>query len=182
MAMAEAEGWRRDADQRLRELEERARLAEERRLDAEGRCFQAERRRLDAERRAQLLERALHEMSLAVARMRRLVGELTRLAAHLRGALDDPGVRSSQPPPAEAVEIDHPTEIDRPTEIDHRTEMADALAAAVERLRARVAAVGEPAPRPSSPPQAPVERRPPHKHTMSWIARRRARRKQRLSR
>jgi hypothetical protein len=58
-------------------------------------------------------------------------------------------------------------------------EMADALAVAVERLRARAENV--PAAAPQSPPETrpePVER-VPHKHSMSLIGRIRFRRKQR---
>ena len=56
--------------------------------------------------------------------------------------------------------------------------MADALAAAVERLRARADAA------PAVPEQAPrpVAARVPHKHSLSLIARLRIRRKQRRSR
>jgi hypothetical protein len=61
--------------------------------------------------------------------------------------------------------------------------MADALAAAVERLRARVAAVDEvgpeqPAPAPQAAPTrtaAPVAPRPPHKHSTSLLGRLRKR-------
>jgi hypothetical protein len=61
--------------------------------------------------------------------------------------------------------------------------MVDALTAAIARLRANVAAVGEvrgaaaPGERPVASPTLPP--RPSHKHSMSWIARWRARRKQR---
>jgi len=173
--MAEAEGWRRNADERFQEVEDRARTAEERRLDAERRCFQAERRRLDAERRLALLERVLHEMGLASARMRQLVVELGSLAARLRRALE-------QAPPSTGQPISGPA-----AEADHRVEMADALAAAVERLRTRAATVDEPASSPeiapcaqSTPAPAPVAMaRPRHKHSLSGIARWRIWRKQR---
>ena len=54
-------------------------------------------------------------------------------------------------------------------------EMAEALAAAVERLRARAEVSAAPAPEPSTP----AVLRPPHKHSMSLIGRWRNRRKQR---
>jgi hypothetical protein len=54
-------------------------------------------------------------------------------------------------------------------------EMAEALAAAVERLRARA----EVSAAPVSEPTAPAALRPPHKHSMSLIGRWRNRRKQR---
>ncbi len=57
-------------------------------------------------------------------------------------------------------------------------EMAEALAAAVERLRARA----EAASRPIEDPPVTFLVRPPHKHSMSLIARWRKRRKQRLGR
>ena len=57
-------------------------------------------------------------------------------------------------------------------------EMADALAAAVERLRARAEAQVEAEPKHS----APVAQRVPHKHTMSLLGRLRNRRKQRSKR
>jgi hypothetical protein len=52
-------------------------------------------------------------------------------------------------------------------------EMVDALAAAVERLRARVA---------DSTPPAAAPKPPPHKHSMSLIGRIRRRRKERRER
>jgi len=55
--------------------------------------------------------------------------------------------------------------------------MADALAAAVERLRERALAAPELQPEPTAPPVVRV----PHKHSMSLIGRWRFRRKQRRS-
>jgi len=63
-------------------------------------------------------------------------------------------------------------------------EMADALAAAVERLRARAASSpeGDAAPVPPHEPVAqPAARLPAYKHSLSWFARRRIKRKQRRS-
>jgi hypothetical protein len=56
--------------------------------------------------------------------------------------------------------------------------MADALAAAVERLRARAESVESSH---VAPPQ-PRAARPAHKHSMSWFERRRIKRKQRRER
>ncbi len=65
-------------------------------------------------------------------------------------------------------------------------EMADALAAAVERLRARAQA-SPPRPEQDAPqaevdPPTPAVKRPAHKHSLSLIGRIRNRRKQRRSR
>jgi hypothetical protein len=57
----------------------------------------------------------------------------------------------------------------------HNGEMVDALAAAVERLRARVSEGAQPTP-------GPPARSPLHKHSMSLIARVRRARKQRRQR
>jgi len=138
MAMAELREWQQDdegpaqAEQRVRGAEERARQAEEQRVQAEGRCFGAERRRLDAERRLEQVEALLQEARLAGQRTRKLVLDLIAVAAQLRAELER-SQTTSQPAPAcpdEAAAAE-------------RAEMADALAAAVERLRARVAEVKE---------------------------------------
>ena len=147
-------------------------------------------------------------MRAGYRRMELLVAELKGTMAQLRAAAtrepDAMGART-QRPAAPAAE--------------HREELADALAAAVERLRARAEASsaaepgelldaaaaepGEPAgaaaaagvsaepadaptPRPSAEPARPsaavAERRVPHKHSMSLLARARLRRKQRRER
>jgi chromosome segregation ATPase len=180
MAMAELRDWQQDddgaarANERVRHAEERARQAEEQRVQAEGRCFGAERRRLDAERRLAQVQALLDEARLAGERMRELVLELIAVAAQLRTELDRTG-----PQPAAAVCPDESAAAER-------AEMADALAAAVERLRARVAEVKavehEPLPVHESIRAAAValpEARPPHKHSSSAIARWRNKRKQR---
>jgi hypothetical protein len=59
--------------------------------------------------------------------------------------------------------------------------MADALAAAVERLRTR-AEEAEPAGEQPKAPLAPAARLPAHKHSMSWFARMKIKRKQRRTR
>jgi hypothetical protein len=79
-----------------------------------------------------------------------------------------------RPPPGAAAE-GAPAESQGPA---RGGEIADALAAAVERLRARAeAARFEPRPARERPPA-----QPPHKHSMSLIGRWRVRRKQRRSR
>lgn len=179
--MAELRDWQQDDDgaaqahERVRRAEERARQAEEQRVQAEGSCFAAERRRLDAERRLEQVEALLQEARLAGERTRKLVFELIAVAAQLRAAL------SRSPVPTVAVPC-----LDEAA-IAERAEMTDALAAAVERLRARVAEVkaveheslpaGEESVRAAAP--AAPEARKPHKHSLSAIARLRNKRKQR---
>jgi hypothetical protein len=174
-AMAMAERWHdelqdaQSSDERVLLAERRARLAEEQRLQAEGRCFAAERRRLDAERKLEQVQQCLAQARQSGVRMQAIVGELGELARHLRRALE-PGL---QPTPAPAQ-----SGADQPG-ADQRAEMADALAAAVERLRARVAAVDEVEPAPIPAPvravTPPASIRPAHKHSMSAIARWRSR-------
>jgi ribonuclease E len=188
--------------QRLEELEQRA-VEIEHGLAAE----QAARARS---------ERLLESMREGHRRMETLLGDMKGIVARVTDALS---TQSAEPPPAAralAPEV-------------RGAEMADALAAAVERLRARAEAVeaampatpaGAEAPAPASaqpaapaapampapgavetalppiaePPLAPrrerlapVVQRPsaetvrsaPHKHSLSWIARRRIKRKQR---
>jgi hypothetical protein len=185
----------------------RRRLAEERCLEAEQRCFRAERRRFEAERQRERLEELLAESRRAGLRMQQIVAELKRLVAELRGAAPaeaqqlDPtratvrahvqsaGTAATETNPARAVE---PSGAGATAPAGE--EMADALSAAIARLRAGVEAVGAPAP--ARPPVAPAPRpalaaarapepsltRPAHKHSLSWIARWRIRRKQRRSR
>jgi hypothetical protein len=175
-------------DERVRVAEDRARTAEEQRLQIEGRCFAAERRRLDAERRLQQVEALLEEALQAGARMRGLVGELSELAATLRHGLETSAAQQPARPSAEDT-----------VAAEHRAEMVDALASAVERLRARVDEVKsvEPEPDIAEPDIAnrfeqtlrepvlaqsgPVPARPSHKHSMSAISRWRNKRKQRQS-
>ncbi|HEY7961645.1 MAG TPA: hypothetical protein VID29_06975 [Solirubrobacteraceae bacterium] len=142
-------------------------------------------REAQAEREArEHTEGRLREVLDAHARAESIVGELRGVARRLRGVV----TRTPLAPPA-GGEPD-------------REEMAQALAAAVERLRARVTAVAEPdaqdplpepaplapaiqaapvAPPAEAPPARPVEPPAPHKHSMSLIARLRAR-KQRHTR
>ncbi|MGH2878532.1 MAG: hypothetical protein ACRDK4_02860 [Solirubrobacteraceae bacterium] len=194
MAMAERSEWHHDhhddhddappldaaahVEERVRLAEDRARAAEEQRLQTEGRCFAAERRRLDAERRLEQVEALLEEALQAGVRMRGLVGELSELAGSLRQALQARAAQAPRPSAEDTVAA------------EHRAEMVDALASAVERLRARVdeAKTVEPEPdvvQPAGEPvrtqPAPVPARPSHKHSLSAIARWRNKRKQRQS-
>ncbi len=155
---------------------------------------------LDAERVArERSERLLESMREGHRRMETLVGEMKGIVARVSSALasDSQEVQlARQPLPPE----------------QRGAEMADALAAAVERLRARAEAVppepsetvpqaSEPVVQPVTQPLAqapaqeperlaPIVQRPsvppieriPHKHSMSWIKRQRIRRKQRRGR
>jgi hypothetical protein len=172
-------------------------------------------RGLDVERSArERSERLLERMREGHQRLEALLGEMHGIVARVTAALAGGGraALARQPPPTSAPES-------RGVET-RGAEMADALAAAVERLRARAEAappVGEgpvesadapvaqvepadaPAEQaePSSPEglaqpadqtaapaprvvlREPVARPPAHKHSLSWFARRRIKRKQR---
>jgi prefoldin subunit 5 len=80
-------------------------------------------------------ETYVRELTAMGARMEDLRFELTRTAADLRAQL------SAEP--VDAALLQHMTEPASEREAAHRREMADALVAAVERLRARVAEVKE---------------------------------------
>jgi chromosome segregation ATPase len=149
---------------------------------------------IDAERTARVqAERRLAEMRAGYRRMELLVAELKGTMAQLRAAATrESGTgATTQRPVAPTTE--------------HREELADALAAAVERLRARAeVAAGEPeelletvagepeelagAPAPGlsaeldQPSAAVAEQRTLHKHSMSLLGRVRLRRKQRRAR
>jgi chromosome segregation ATPase len=150
---------------------------------------------LEAERAAREdSERQLQGMREGHRRMEALLGEMKGIVARVSVALaSEEQARSSSPSsPAAAPEV-------------RGTDMADALAAAVDRLRARAEAApaleqetDSPA-RAAEPPRAgapTAERedgaavprvvfrdqavqRPAHKHSQSWFARRRIKRKQR---
>ena len=150
------------------------------------------RREIDAERTARLeAERRLAEMRTGYRRMELLVAELKGTMAQLRSAaMREPSAGGTTLPVAPA---------------EHREELADALAAAVERLRARAEAaasepgelldapagepgelVQAPAPGPSAELDRPsivaAEQRTTHKHSMSLLGRVKLRRKQRRER
>ncbi len=99
-------------------------------------------------------ETYVRELTAMGARMEDLRFELTRTADDLRAQL------AAEPPSATLLEHTSVPESER--EATHRREMADALVAAVERLRTRVAEVKEAevaeAPAPPEVAQAPVER------------------------
>lgn len=140
------------------------------------------RREIDAERTARVeAERRLAEMRAGYRRMELLVAELKGTMAQLRAATTrEPGAGGTTQRPVAPAE--------------HREELADALAAAVERLRARAeASASEPeeladasAPRASAeldrPSAAVAEQHTLHKHSMSLLGRARLRRKQRRGR
>ncbi|HEY5342786.1 MAG TPA: hypothetical protein VIJ66_03915 [Solirubrobacteraceae bacterium] len=151
------------------------------------------RHEIDGERTARLeAERRLVEMRAGYRRMERLVAELKGTMAQLRvAATREPSAGGTTQRPVAPAE--------------HREELADALAAAVERLRARAEAaasepgelLGDPAGEPGELAQAPApgpsaeldrpsvvaaEQRPPHRHSMSLLGRVKLRRKQRRER
>jgi hypothetical protein len=149
-------------------------------------------RGLEAERAArERAERMLENMRQAHRRVQEIVGELRSVILRLRSTAPAPDAERAAPSPA-AERVIPPQDAERATpappveqrggrggemEIEplvdgdtaRREEMAAALAAAVQRLRARA----------EEQPVAPVQRRPAHKHSMSLIARLRAARKQR---
>jgi hypothetical protein len=188
-AAAELAAVRRAEEQfqaRLAELERRA-------IEIQG--------GLDAERAArERSERVLQSMRLGHRRVVALVGELRGVVAKLRAATAMAPAPQKEPSPEWLAPRDP---MPRRQELAaaagseeagaHREEMTEALAAAVERLRARVEDVGDtPAdvrePRPGSStavsemPAAPIAGRPSHRHTRSWLARRSIRRKERRAR
>jgi DNA repair exonuclease SbcCD ATPase subunit len=139
---------------------------------------------LDSERAArERSEQLLTSMREGHARMEQLLGELKGIVGRVTGAIaaQERAASARQSAPA------NPTEA-------RGGEMADALAAAVERLRARAEAVADdqqetppspaaagtqpaqdaPEPAREAPPRLPV-----HRHSVSWFERRRIKRKQR---
>ncbi len=158
----------------------------ERLTDLEHRAIEI-RRGLDSERAArERAERLLANMRDGHRRVREIVGELRGVILRLIATAPEPRadpaleIRLVRPAPksTDAAPIDRLAGVETPG----RDEMADALAAAVLRLRAR--AQEQPSElEPFEPQRAePVRKRPPHKHSMSLIARLRAARKQRLKR
>jgi hypothetical protein len=118
------------------------------------------RRTSELAERLENVESALATIRASHRRMATTVSELKGVAMRLRAAVYDEPPRGSSTRP-------------------RSDEMADALAAAVERLRARAeATVGA---RPDTPGVPPIVREP-HKHSMSLIGRWRLRRKQRRGR
>jgi chromosome segregation ATPase len=152
------------------------------RLSELERRAQEIRREIDSERSArEHAEVQLADMRAGYRRMELLVAELKAVMAQLRAA-------AAREPRREQV-------AGSGVPIEQREQLADALATAVERLRARAEASalepGEPAaevqvrPRPSElerPSVSSVEKRSPHKHSMSLLTRMKRRRKQRRER
>jgi hypothetical protein len=177
---------------RRAEAEFQARLAElERRaLELHG-GFEAERA---ARRRA---EHLLESMRLGHRRVVGVVRELAGVIAKLRAAMatsaavapaDPLPVQFGRPNPAPRRPEPAPVAWSGPGEAQ-REEMTEALAAAVERLRARVEGNGEAAPSaPEAQPGSSAQpagggtRRSQYKHSMSWLTRRSIRRKERRER
>ena len=117
------------------------------------------------------VEGALEGIRESHRRMALTVSELKDLALGLRAAMDRAPAQPQSPArvPASVQELARP----------RSDEMADALAAAVERLRARAQDTVPPvAPAPGPAPLV----RPAHKHSLSLIGRLRLRRKQRRGR
>jgi len=144
---------------------------------------------LETERRArERVERMLEAMRASHGRAQALVAELMRVSLRLRAAAGSPSGMQEPPP-------DAPPPVPLPAGQRVRNgEMVDALAAAVERLRARVAEsalaptgrserAGEDAPavmgRASTAAAGRVPRATSHKHSRSLIGRWRIARKQR---
>jgi chaperonin cofactor prefoldin len=163
---------RRAAESGESALLRRAEMAEATVKTLEGHVASLQRRLEEAEgdgRRTEELADRLENVESALAaireshrRMATTVSELQGVAIRLRTAVEAQPERESPPT--------------RP----RSEEMADALAAAVERLRAR-AQDGVEAAAETAPTETPVARLP-HKHSMSLIGRWRLRRKQRRGR
>jgi DNA repair exonuclease SbcCD ATPase subunit len=157
-----------------RELKERLTELERRAIEI--------RRGLDSERAArERAERLLATMRDGHRRVREIVGELRGVILRLSDTA--PGSRADL---TVGVRLVRPVSTPIPTaevgsragdEAERRDELAEALAAAVQRLRARA----EEQPFEPQRPE-PARRRPLHKHSMSLIARLRAARKQRRTR
>jgi hypothetical protein len=128
------------------------------------RLTEAEGDRLRTTELAERLERvegALETIRESHRRMAQTVGELKDVTIHLRALAERP---SAPVVPVVPLSAASSPALSAP----QREEMADALAAAVERLRARAQQAPTPAPA-----------RKPHKHSMSLIGRLRYARKQR---
>jgi hypothetical protein len=130
------------------------------------------------------VQRRLEELRAGQRTLGRLLAELRESAARVNSAVQtaaqgQPAALSpDEPARAPASEESLPAPVAGTHEAQNG-EMVDALAAAVERLRARVAEV----PAPGASEQGAAELRAPrHKHSMSLIGRWRLRRKQRRAR
>jgi hypothetical protein len=162
-AAAERGGGRRaerPLQARLTELERRT-VEIERELDDERAARERAERVLESIRRGQRMLAGL------VAELRRVIARL-REAAALAPAPEAPGRDDL------ASARQEPTSRSAPR-VGENAEIADALAAAAERLRTRVEELSE-------QPPVPAARRAPHKHSMSLIGRLRLARKRRRER
>jgi hypothetical protein len=186
-------------ERELQRLQQREFAEQQLRIEAEDRCIRLERERRAEierlERRLRASERHTHGLTTHLETVRRelaeaehalrvmraghaaiamTVDELKGVAARLRAAAAEK--RSAEPMPTEREPV-----ASEPPE-PHREEMAAALAAAVERLRAR--AQEPPVQPPPARPIAPVEKPAlyTYKHSMSLLTRWRIRRKQRRER
>jgi len=150
-----------------------ARLAE-----LERRAVEIE-RGLDAERAArERSERLIEGMREGHRRMETLLAEMKDIVARVSGALssaESSAVERSRPSPAQLA---RPAGTAVPLE-QRGAEMANALAAAVERLRERAEAAPADG---QAASVAPAPQLPTYKHSMSWFARAKIKRKQRRSR
>jgi chromosome segregation ATPase len=140
-------------------------------------------RGLNAERAARARsERLLERMREGHGRLELLLGEMNGIIARVTTALarDERPAIVSEPAPVVSTEV-------------RGADMADALAAAVERLRARAEAAPLEAPTLAPEPQTtapaspsafhqPRMRPAAHKHSLSWFARQKLRRKLRRER
>jgi hypothetical protein len=134
-------------------------------------------------------ERLLESMRAGHLQMGELIGEMKVIVERLLGAVALAGTPSAAIQPGVAAHADlqsgaqatGPLLVHAPADVIAQArgaEMTDALAAAVERLRTRAQAVAAaPEPAPLAPPELPR-----YKHSMSWLARRRIKRKQRRAR
>ncbi len=103
---------------------------------------------IESERRArELIERELEAMRESHATMAAIVSELRGLARRLRDVAAAPAEDTSSAAPAPASALGAPGQV-------RREEMADALAAAVERLRARAEESSLPSQAPEAAPAA----------------------------
>ena len=156
---------------------------------------------LEAERAArERSERLLEALRLAHRRVVAVVRELVGVVAKLRAATAVAPAAHPEPIPEWLAHRDPVLRREEPAPSAwsgpgraQREEMTEALAAAVERLRARVEDVGDTpagADEPGSGASMTVSqelpaaqaKRPPHRHTRSWMARRSIRRKERRAR
>jgi len=190
-AQRELDEAEQDAGAELAELRSAAALADlhssgERGLqlrlaELERRTFEIH-REIDSERAArEHAERQLTEMRAGYRRMEQLVAELRGMMAELRAAT------------ARETEPEQPVARAHGAHGEQREELADALAAAVERLRARAESAMEleeptdahatpPPSEPERPSAASVGMGSANKHSMSLLTRARLRRKQRRER